>query len=84
MSSSSSSSSSGSTHDRRSSRTLDEVGVENVLHAMVEQRRRASEPAACEVADYEGAPWEGAPLEYEETPRSQRVPVESDAFLKAR
>jgi hypothetical protein len=83
MSSSSSSSSSCSTHDRRSSRTLDEVGVENVLHAMVEQRRRASEPAACEV-EREGAPWEGAPLEYEETPRSQRVPVESDAFLKAR
>jgi hypothetical protein len=62
------------------------VGVENVLHAMVEQRRRASEPAASELDD-EGAGWarwEGPPLEYEETPRSQRVPVESDAFLKAR
>ncbi len=53
-----------------SDRTLDDVGVEAILGAMVEQRR-ASRPCPSEVA-------------FEETPRSQRVPADSDAFLKAR
>ncbi len=53
-----------------SDRTLDDVGVEAVLGAMVEQRR-ASRPCPSEV-------------EFEETPRSQRVAADSDAFLKAR
>jgi hypothetical protein len=59
---------------RGSSRTLDEVGVERVLGAMIEQRR-ASRPCASEIEPT---------LVYEETPRSRRVPADSDAFLKAR
>jgi len=53
-----------------SDRTLDDVGVEAVLGAMVEQRR-ASRPCPSEV-------------ELDETPRSHRVAADSDAFLKAR
>lgn len=63
--------------ERGSSRRLDEVGVENVLHAMVEQRR-ASRPAPDEIEAPSGE------VELEETPRSRRVPASSDAFLKAR
>ena len=53
-----------------SDRTLDDVGVEAILGAMVEQRR-ASRPCPSE-------------LVVDETPRSQRVAADSDAFLKAR
>jgi hypothetical protein len=63
--------------DRASSKTLEDIGVEAVLHAMVDQKKaRASEPARNELVEYA--------LEYEETPRSHRVPADSDAFLKAR
>jgi hypothetical protein len=58
--------------DPESARTLDEVGVEAVLGAMVAQKR-ASRPCADELE-----------VALEETPRSQRVPADSDAFLKAR
>ena len=63
--------------ERGSSRRLDDVGVEKVLHAMVEQRR-ASRPAPEELEQPSGE------LDYVETPRSRRVPADSDAFLKAR
>jgi hypothetical protein len=66
--------------ERGSSRRLDDVGVENVLHAMVEQRR-ASRPAPEEL---EQADQRAGELDYVETPRSRRVPADSDAFLKAR
>jgi hypothetical protein len=56
--------------DRGSARTLDDVGPVNVLGAMIEQRR-ASQPDPHE-------------LDILETPRSHRVPADSDAFLKAR
>jgi len=67
---------SSATVDRDSRRTLDEIGIETVLGAMIEQKKRASEPDAFEI--------ELPPLAYEETPRSRRVPADSDAFLKAR
>ncbi len=60
--------------ERGSSRTLDDVGVEAVLGAMIEQRR-ASRPCPSEVE---------SPFEFEETPRSRRVAADSDAFLKVR
>jgi hypothetical protein len=56
-----------------SDRTLEDIGVEAVLGAMVEQRR-ASRPCPNEIGD----------LTFEETPRSHRVAADSDAFLKAR
>jgi hypothetical protein len=62
--------------DRASSKTLEDVGALAVLHAMVDQRKaRTSEPAKSEIEHT---------LEYDETPRSHRVPADSDAFLKAR
>lgn len=39
--------------EEASARSLDEVGVENVLASMIEGRRRASRPAPCELGlDY--------------------------------
>jgi hypothetical protein len=62
--------------DRCSSRSLEDVGVDTVLGAMIEQRKRSSRPAPCEVAA--GEDEAGA----EQAPR--RAPAHSDAFLKAR
>ena len=56
--------------DIPSARRLDDVGIETVMGAMIEKSR--SRVLALDMEDFE------------DTPRSQRVPVESDAFLKAR
>lgn len=41
----------GAYDEDASTRSLDEVGVEAVLGAMIEQRKRSSRPAASELAD---------------------------------
>ena len=68
--------------DRTSVRRLDEVGVENVLGAMIEQKRRASQPsfAAIELESREPRDQE------DEGPASadERAPSTSEVFLKAR
>lgn len=68
-----------------SPRHLDHVGVETVLGAMIEQKRRASQPAfpayrdggtnEMELQDDASAP----PSE-----RTRRAPTRSEVFLKAR
>ena len=66
-----------------SPRHLDHVGVETVLGAMIEQKRRASQPAF-------PAYREGHEIESQEdgsTPPSERTgraPTRSEVFLKAR
>ena len=57
-------------YDVPSQRRLDDVGVETVMGAMIEKSK--SRVLTLDMEDFE------------DTPRSQRVPVESDAFLKAR
>ncbi len=76
----------GPTRAMTSPRHLDHVGVETVLGAMIEQKRRASQPAFAayregsgtdEVELYEDA--NGPPSE-----RTGRAPTRSEVFLKAR
>lgn len=68
--------------DRGSARRLDEVGVEAVLGAMIEQKRRSSSPsfAAIELGDDELRDERGE----EEGPPGGRAPTASEVFLKAR
>lgn len=79
--------------ERGSTRSLDEIGVGAVLGAMIEQRKRSSRPAACEVSDAESTGQLASVTDdqivsvtpmFEDTPRAQRVPAHSDAFLKVR
>lgn len=56
--------------DVPSQRRLDDIGVETVMGAMLDKAK--SRVLTLDMEDFE------------DTPRSQRVPVESDAFLKAR
>ena len=60
--------------DRGSSRSLDEVGAVAVLGAMVEQRKRASAPAASELDDGDAVA----------TQRRQRLDPNDDVFQKIR
>ena len=64
--------------ERASARRLDEVGVENILGAMIEQKRRASQPsfAAIELDSLE-------PFA-DPQPPGGRAPTTSEVFLKAR
>jgi hypothetical protein len=61
--------------DRATARHLDDVGVEAVLGAMIEQRRRSSRPPAEELADLGGA---------DDAPSRGGGPADPDAFLKVR
>jgi hypothetical protein len=69
-----------------SPRHLDHVGVENVLGAMIEQKRRASQPAFPAYREGSGTDEiesqddvSGPPSE-----RTGRAPTRSEVFLKAR
>lgn len=53
---------------------LEDVGVHAVLGAMIEQKRRASQPAPCEVE----------PTEASDAPPSRPPPRLSQPFLKVR
>jgi hypothetical protein len=63
-----------SDHDeeRRSARHLDDVGVEAILGAMIEQKRRSSQPSFAAI---------DLPRADSEAPRT---PTRSEVFLKAR
>jgi hypothetical protein len=79
-------SSSESAAERGSARRLDDVGVEAVLGAMIEQKRRSSQPSfaaidlppASEREEGSDAPDSEAPE------RARRSPTRSEVFLKAR
>jgi hypothetical protein len=75
--------------DRASARHLEDVGVQAVLGAMIEQKRRASQPSfaaidlppSSEVNESESeAPASEAP----EAGEPRRAPTRSEVFLKAR
>ncbi len=71
--------------ERGSARRLDDVGVEAVLGAMIEQKRRASQPS---FAAIELPPASGEQNPESEAPESEgetrRTPTRSEVFLKAR
>jgi hypothetical protein len=73
----------GPAEERGSARRLDDVGVEAVLGAMIEQKRRASQPsfAAIDLPPADESQSE-APPSSEGEPR--RTPSRSEVFLKAR
>lgn len=58
-------------------RHLEEVGVEAVLGAMIEQKRRASQPSypAVDLASLD---------DEDDGPATERAPTRSEVFLKAR
>lgn len=69
---------------RGSARRLDDVGVEAVLGAMIEQKRRASQPS---FAAIELPPASEGPASTDDHARdddSRRTPTRSEVFLKAR
>ncbi|MDB4939564.1 MAG: hypothetical protein JWP87_6536 [Labilithrix sp.] len=68
-----------SAEERGSARRLDEVGVEAVLGAMIEQKKRASQPsfAAIELPD-------NVNTDEDDQPPGGRAPTRSEVFLKAR
>jgi hypothetical protein len=80
-------SSSDPVEERGSARTLDHVGVEAVLGAMIEQKRRASQPSfpaielprASHDDDGNDAPDSEGPAD-----ETRRTPTRSEVFLKAR
>jgi hypothetical protein len=79
-------SSSDSAEERGSARHLEDVGVEAVLGAMIEQKRRASQPSFAAIdlppaSDHQ----EGSDAPASEAPESaRRSPTRSEVFLKAR
>ena len=78
--------SSDSVEERGSARRLDDVGVEAVLGAMIEQKRRASQPS---FAAIDLPPASGEQRSDDESPESsdgdaRRSPTRSEVFLKAR
>jgi hypothetical protein len=65
-----------------STRRLDEVGVETVLGAMIEQKRRASQPSYPALTlDLER---DGEGEREDDAPATERAPTRSEVFLKAR
>jgi hypothetical protein len=74
--------------ERRSARHLEDVGVHAVLGAMIEQKRRASQPSfaaidlppASEVTETS----ETSDSEAPESGEPRRKPTRSEVFLKAR
>jgi hypothetical protein len=78
----------------RSARSLEAVGVETVLGAMIEQKRRASQPSfvspvlelAADDLDADDLDKEGTMpgLGHEHELGSHRAPTTSEVFLKAR
>ena len=79
---------SSTAEDRKSARHLEDVGVHAVLGAMIEQKRRASQPSfaaidlppASEVTEADGTSESEAP----ESGEPRRKPTRSEVFLKAR
>jgi hypothetical protein len=77
--------------ERRSARHLEDVGVHAVLGAMIEQKRRASQPSfaaidlppSSEVTDACEAD-EPSDSEAPESGEPRRKPTRSEVFLKAR
>lgn len=71
--------------ERDSARHLDDVGVEAVLGAMIEQKRRASQPsfAAIELPPASDR-HDGDDAPDSEGPPGGRTPSRSEVFLKAR
>jgi hypothetical protein len=65
-----------------SARHLDHVGVETVLGAMIEQKRRASQPSL--PAYREGSGTNEVDSEAPSSERTGRAPSRSEVFLKAR
>lgn len=76
--SSSSGRASGRAHAEGSVRHLEEVGVEAVLGAMIEQKRRASQPS------YAAIDLGFAEIEDDDGPATERAPTRSEVFVKAR
>lgn len=71
--------------DRGSSRSLDEIGALAVLGAMVEQRRRSSAPAACELGDFDSNDDDDDDdSDVIATQRRPAVDPSCDAFMKIR
>ncbi len=76
--------------ERRSARHLEDVGVHAVLGAMIEQKRRASQPSfaaidlppASEVSDTSES--DTSESEAPESGEPRRKPTRSEVFLKAR
>ena len=64
-------------------RHLEEVGVEAVLGAMIEQKRRASQPSYPAV-DMELARLASFEDDDDDGPATERAPTRSEVFLKAR
>jgi hypothetical protein len=69
-----------------STRRLDEVGVEAVLGAMIEQKRRASQPSFPAIELPKEAEVEGAAVAENEADEStpESAPTKSAVFLKSR
>lgn len=65
--------------DGGTARHLDHVGVETVLGAMIEQKRRASQPSFPAYREPGASDTESPPSE-----RTGRAPTRSEVFLKAR
>lgn len=63
-----------------SPRHLDHVGVETVLGAMIEQKRRASQPSFPAYREGSGTDEVASPS----SERTGRAPTRSEVFLKAR
>ncbi len=90
------SSAASTAEDRKSARHLEDVGVHAVLGAMIEQKRRASQPSfaaidlppASEVSEVtETSDSEASETSDSEAPESgepRRKPTRSEVFLKAR
>lgn len=81
----------GDQQERESVRRLDEVGVEAVLGAMIEQKRRASQPSypafdsqAHELAGGSSDRDEAPADSDDDGPATHRAPMRSEVFLKAR
>jgi hypothetical protein len=70
--------------DRGSSRSLDEIGAVAVLGAMVEQRRRSSAPAACEIEDDLRSDEDDDDSDVVATQRRPALDPTCDAFMKIR
>jgi hypothetical protein len=68
--------------ERGSARHLDDVGVEAVLGAMIEQKRRASQPSFAAI-DLPRAVDDGERSERADS-EAPRTPTRSEVFLKAR
>ena len=81
-------SSSDPLEERGSARRLDDVGVQAVLGAMIEQKRRASQPsfAAIDLPPASEGDGGGDAADSEAPPSGEprRVPTRSEVFLKAR